>query len=98
MAVADLLLNVLAGTITAVGLLLCVLGLRAWLRSGDARAGLFFAAFLGFLAQGALLSWGLFVRDRVDDLTFPLALLTGSSLLLVYLATLFSPRQRRASR
>ena len=95
---ADLPLNILAGTVTATGLLLAALGLRAWARSGSARSGVLFLAFLGFLAQGVLLSWGLFVRDSVDGLVFPLVSLTGASLLLVYFATLFAPGGSRAVR
>src|SRR5688572_5425490 len=91
---AALPLNLLAGGITAVGLLLSVLGLRNWLRSGEARAALLALAFLGFLAQGLLLAWGLLARNDIDGLVLPMAGLTGASLLLVYFATLFAPRGR----
>lgn len=82
------LLNAIVATLTGVGFLLTILGLRAWLRFGDRRLGLLFFAFLGFLVQGLLLTWGLFGRNRVDDLVVPLVAISGFSLLLVYLATL----------
>lgn len=82
------LLNGFAAGLTGVGLLLSALGFRAWFRFGEPRLGLLFFAFLGFLGQGLLLSWGLFLRNRVDDLLVPVVALSGTSLLLVYLATL----------
>lgn len=84
-------LNVVVAGLTAVGLILSSLGFRAWFRHGETRLGLLFFAFLGFLAQGVLLSWGLFVRSRVDNLLIPVVALSGASLLLVYLATLERP-------
>jgi len=91
-------LNAVAAALTGLGLLLSLLGLRAWLRFGESRLGLLFLAFLGFLAQGVLLTWGLFVRDqptgRIDDLVLPVIALSGASLLLVYFATLVRPRRR----
>lgn len=86
------LLNFLGAGLTAVGLLLSALGLRAWFRHGDSRLAFLFFGFLGFLIQGVLLTWGLFVRNRVDDLTMPIVALSGASLLLVYFATLARPR------
>lgn len=82
------LLNAFVAGLTAVGLLLALLGLRAWLRYGEKRLALLFLAFLGFFAQGLLLTWGLFVRNKVDDLLVPMLALSSASVLLVYLATL----------
>lgn len=92
----SVVLNAVVASLTGVGLVLSALGLRAWFRYGEGRLGLLFLGFLGFLAQGLLLTWGLFVRDRpagrIDDLVVPVAALSGASLLLVYLATLARPR------
>lgn len=85
------LLNAVAAALTALGLALTLLGGRAWFRYGETRLGLLFFAFLGFLAQGTLMTWGLFIRERVDDLLIPLVTLSGASLLLVYVATLARP-------
>lgn len=81
-------LNALAAGLTAVGFFITLLGFRAWFRYGERRLGLLFFAFFGFFVQGLLLAWGLFVRNRVDDLVVPLVGLSGVSLLLVYVATL----------
>ena len=85
------LLNVLGAGLTAIGLLLSVLGVRAWFRYGETRLAFLCFAFLGFLAQGLLLTWGLFIRNRIDDLIVPVVALSGTSLLLVYFATLARP-------
>ena len=85
------LLNALAAGLTGVGLLLSIMGLRAWFRFGEPRLGLLFAAFLGFFAQGVLLTYGLFERNRTDNLVLPITALSGASLLLVYVATLARP-------
>jgi hypothetical protein len=91
-------LNAFVAGLTGLGLLLSILGLRAWFRYGEPRLGLLFLSFLGFLAQGLLLTWGLFLRDRpagrIDDLVLPVTALSGASLLLVYFATLVPPRRR----
>jgi hypothetical protein len=50
------LLNALVAGLTAIGLILTMLGLRAWFRYGERRLAFLFAAFLGFLAQGVLLT------------------------------------------
>lgn len=81
-------LNVAVAGLTAIGFILSVLGLRAWFRYGETRLALLFLAFLGFLSQGGLLTYGLFVRNRIDDLVVPITALSGGSLLMVYFATL----------
>ena len=85
------LLNALVAGLTAVGLILSVLGLRAFARYGEPRLGLLFLSFVGFFLQGAILTWGLFVNNRVDDLIIPVTALSGASLLLVYVATIAKP-------
>lgn len=90
--VLNLLLNGFVAGVTAVGLFLALLGLRAWYRYGEPRLALLFLAFAGFLAQGLLLSWALFIREAIDDPVIVAAVgLSGASLLLVYFATLARP-------
>lgn len=85
-------LNIAVAGLSAAGLVLTILGLRVWLRFGDARSALLFFAFWGFLAQGALLTWGLFIRNSVEDLLVPVVALSGVSLILVYMTTLVRVR------
>ena len=88
-------INALAAFLTAGGLVLTALGARAWWRYGELRFGLLCIAYAGFLAEGLLVSWGLFVRNRVDDLILPILFLTVVSLFLVHTATLTAPGRRR---
>lgn len=87
------ILNIAVASLTALGLLLTLLALRAWWRFGEKTLGVLFLGFAGFLGQGLLLTWGLFLRNRVDDLVLPVVALSGASLLLVYLATLGRPKR-----
>lgn len=86
------ILNGLVAGLTAVGLVLSVLGFRAWFRFGEPRLALLFLAFLGFLGQGLLLTYALFLlNDLTDEVIVGAIGLSGASLLLVYLATLARP-------
>ena len=85
-------LNLLAGGLTGVGVLLTGLGGRGFVRHADARSLLLLVGFGCFLAQGLLLSWGLFVAQRVDDLVVPIVALSAGALVSLYAATLARPR------
>lgn len=86
-------LNAVVAAYTAVGLALSALGVRAWFRFGETRFAVLFLGFLGFFGQGVLLTWGLFVRNGVDDLLLPAFGLGLAGLVLVYFATLGRPRR-----
>ncbi len=86
------LLNAFVASLTALGLILSVLGFRAWFRFAEPRLGLLFLAFLGFLAQGMLLTYALFIENQITtEIVVAATAMSGGSLLLVYLATLARP-------
>jgi hypothetical protein len=88
----SLLLNLVAGGLTGVGVLLTGLGGRGFVRHADGRSFLLLLGFGCFLAQGVLLTWALTTRGSLEDLVVPIVALSAVALVCIYGATLVRHR------
>lgn len=85
-----LLENALAGWLTAFSLLLAVLALFAFRRSGNPKVLGISAAFALFFAKGLVVTYALFATGALEALWVPMATFDTVALLAFYLAAVKS--------
>ena len=83
-----LLENSVAGFLTVFALLLAVLAVLAYRRSGNRKVLGIALAFSLFFAKGLVVTWALFTLTRLDAVWVPMAAFDAAALLAFYASAL----------